>query len=82
MEEILKKTLEKKNGSEKILENDMTIFSEKLTVNERIKLEIQNIRIKFEDYKSLYYLQSEKLEDLKQQYSRIMTSVKRKKKKY
>jgi hypothetical protein len=75
LEKILKQTLEKKIGSEKILQNDLIINNEAKMQNENRRKELQILKFKYEEKMTFLNLQQERLNDLEQQEQKIAASV-------
>ena len=75
LDQIFKKTIEKKAGSQKILQNDILISNEGKLQNEKKRNELQNLKVKLDENKSFLNLKIERLHDLEQQEHKIAASV-------
>lgn len=75
LDQIFKKTIEKKAGSQQILQNDILINNEAKLQNEKKRNDLQNLKVKIEENKSFLNLKNERLHDLEKQEDKIAASV-------
>lgn len=75
IDEILQKKMENKLRFEKNIENEMSIFSQKSSENEKLKSQIDSLSLQVSDLEQAISIKSQVLEDLMGQDRRMKNSV-------